>query len=92
MKLVEGVSRRKWLDESKASDIILSRCKELSEDEIFNMKLKSITDIEKIVGKKRFNDVLSDTVVKPQGKPTLVPIEDKRPAIGYEQAQIDFKE
>lgn len=90
LKLVEGVSRRKWLDEDKASNAIFARCPELSEDEIFNMKLKPITSIEKIVGKKRFEEILSDVVIKPQGKPTLVPLEDKRPAMGYGQAQMDF--
>lgn len=92
LKLVEGISRRKWLDEDKASNAIFARCPELSEDEIFNMKLKPITSIEKIVGKKRFEEILSDVVIKPQGKPTLVSIEDKRPAIGHAQAQIDFSE
>ena len=56
------------------------------------MKLKSITDIEKLVGKARFKELLSDVVIKPQGKPTLVPLEDKRPAMGYAQAQLDFKD
>ena len=92
LKLVEGISRRKWIDEDQASNTILARCPELSEDEVFSMKLKSITSIEKIVGKKRFAEILSDVVVKPQGKPTLVSLEDKRPAMGYGQAQIDFKD
>ena len=92
LKLVEGISRRKWVDEDQASNAIFARCPELSEDEIFNMKLKPITSIEKIVGKKRFEEILSDVVVKPQGKPTLVPSEDKRPAMGYTQAQLDFAE
>lgn len=92
LKLVEGVSRRKWSDEDKASNAIFARCPELSEDEVFNMKLKPITSIEKIVGKKRFAEILSDIVIKPQGKPTLVPLEDKRPEMGYGQAQADFKE
>ena len=90
LKLVEGVSRRKWLDEDKASNTIFARCPEISEDEIFTMKLKPITSIEKLVGKKRFEELLSDVVVKPQGKPTLVPLEDKRPAMGYSQARLDF--
>lgn len=92
LKLVEGISRRKWIDEDQASDTIFARCPELSEDEIFNMKLKPITAIEKIIGKKRFAEILGDVVVKPQGKPTLVPSEDKRPAMGYTQAQLDFAE
>lgn len=92
LKLVEGISRRKWLDEDEASNTILARCPELSEDEIFNMKLKPITSIEKVVGKKRFEKLLSDVVIKPQGKPTLVPEDDKRPAMGYRQAELDFKD
>ena len=92
LKLVEGISRRKWVDEDQASNTIFARCPELSEDEVFNMKLKPITSIEKIVGKKRFAELLSDVVIKPQGKPTLVSLDDKRPAMGYGQAQIDFKD
>lgn len=92
LKLVEGVSRRKWADEDKAADAILVKFPELSDDEIFNMKLKPITSIEKIVGKARFEQALSEVVIKPQGKPTLVPLEDKRPAMGHAQAQMDFSE
>lgn len=92
LKLVEGISRRKWVDEDQAADAISSRCPELSSDEIFAMKLKPITSIEKAVGKKRFEEILADMVVKPQGKPTLVPISDKRPAMGFSQAQMDFAE
>lgn len=91
-KLIEGTSRRKWIDEDSATQAILDKLPELSEDDIFNMKLKPITQIEKTVGKKRFNEILSDVVVKPQGKPILVPEEDKRPALGVLQAQLDFKE
>lgn len=90
LKLVEGVSRRKWIDEDQVSNAIFARLPELSEDEIFDMKLKPITSIEKIIGKKRFEEILSDVVVKPQGKPILVSLEDKRPAMGYNQAQLDF--
>ena len=92
LKLVEGISRRKWLDEDKAMDAIFARCPELSEDEILTAKLKPITSIEKIIGKARFAEILSDVVIKPQGKPTLVPLEDKRPAMGLSQAQLDFKD
>ena len=76
----------------RCKNAIFARCPELSEDEVFSMKLNSITAIEKLIGKKRFNEILSDVVIKPQGKPTLVPLEDKRPAMGYNQAQLDFAE
>lgn len=90
-KLVEGISRRKWLDEEKVAEEIFAKIPEASEDEIFDMKLKSITNIEKLYGKKRVNDLLADVIVKPQGKPTLVPLDDKRPALGIEEAMNDFK-
>ena len=92
LKIVEGRSLRKWTSEDQVVSALFERCPELSEDEIYNMKLKSITDIEKLVGKKRFSELFSDVVVKPQGKPVLVPMEDKRPAMGYEQAKLDFKD
>ena len=92
LKVVEGRSIRKWKDEDTAINILFEKCPELSEDEVYNMKLKSITDIEKIVGKKRFAELLSDAVIKPQGKPVLVDIKDKRPAMGLEQAKLDFSE
>lgn len=92
LKLVEGRSVRKWSDEFMAESAIKARFPELTNDDIYNLKLKPITSIEKVVGKKRFEDVLHDVIVKPQGKPTLVPESDKRPAIGIEQAKADFSD
>lgn len=89
-KLVEGRSIRKWVDEDSAMQAIFARCPELSEDEVLETKLKTITNIEKLIGKKRFADILNDVVIKPQGKPTLVPESDKRQAMGYQQAVSDF--
>lgn len=90
-KLVEGMSRRKWLDEDAVAEAIFSKIPEASEDQVYDMKLKTITQIEKIFGKKVVDEQLSDVIVKPQGKPTLVPISDKRPALGTEEAINDFK-
>lgn len=90
-KLVEGISRRKWADEGSVVDAIIERVPSLSEDQLFDMKPKSISQVEKLIGKKAFEASLSDLVVKPQGKPTLVPISDKRPALGIEDAKNDFK-
>lgn len=90
-KLVEGTSRRKWLNEDEVVDFILKTCPEYSKDELINEKPKSLTEIEKLFGKAKFRDKLSSIVVKPQGKPILVPDDDKRPALGLQQAQIDFK-
>lgn len=89
-KLVEGTSRRTWLSEDAVVCAIHSRLPEISDDQIYDTKLKGITDLEKIVGKKRFTEVLSDVVIKPAGKPSLVPEDDKRPSIGFQQAVKDF--
>lgn len=90
MKLVEGVARRKWIEDEQAIEKALKdAC--LGDDEIYDVKLKSITQIEKLVGKKNFEASFSNLVIKPQGKPTLVPESDKRPEIGLQQAINDFK-
>lgn len=89
-KLVEGTSRRKWVDEEKVSEVIFNRIPSLEENDVYKMKLKSITEIEKLVGKKKFAEALSDVIVKPQGKPSLVDVNDKRPALGIQQAVLDF--
>jgi hypothetical protein len=44
----------------------------------------------KLLGKTRFEELLSGFIEKPQGKPTLVPMSDKRPAMNT--AANDFKE
>ena len=41
----------------------------------------SISQIEKIVGKKEFTELAKDLVVKQPGAPALVPESDKRPAL-----------
>lgn len=89
-KLVEGRSIRKWIDEEKAAKAILA-VPGVSEDQVYNTKLKGISDIEKLLGKKLFAEKLSEVVVKPQGAPTLVPESDKRPAMGINQAIKDFE-
>ena len=90
-KLVAGISKRKWADENAVAEAIFSRFPEATEDQVFNTKLRTISDLEKTFGKKRVAEVLSDVIIKPQGKPTLVPDSDKRPALGLEDAINDFK-
>lgn len=89
-KLVEGISRRKWTNEDDVANAIYANFPEASDDQIFDMKLKGISAIEKLFGKKKVDEVLKDVIVKPQGKPTLVPETDKRPALGIEDAINDF--
>jgi len=48
--------------------------------------------MEKLLGKKRFKELLADLVEKPKGKLTLAPVSDKREAITLNNtAQADFE-
>lgn len=90
-KVVEGRSNRKYSKPDAEVAKILTD-KGYSEDDIMVSKIKGITDIERLLGKKTFSDILGPYIMKPPGKPTLVHSEDKRPAISSaEQAQEDFK-
>lgn len=79
-KLVEGVSRRKVVDPEGLKKAL--REKGFKEDEFLDIKLKGLTALEKLVGKKEFSTDCGDFVEKPPGKPTLVKESDKRPEIG----------
>ena len=73
-KVVEGRSNRRFTDEEKVAEAV----KEAGFDP-YQRKLLSLTDIQKMLGKKKFNDVLGKYVIKPQGRPTLVSRADERP-------------
>lgn len=88
-KLVEGRSVRKVSDPTAVINI-LAQNGFAEESYIKPTELRSITDLEKLLGKKRFAELCKDYIVKPQGKPTLVPDTDKRPA--FNQASEDFKD
>ena len=87
-KLVEGRSNRKYTDEEEVAAKLISEG--FTEDEIFNKKVKGITEMEKTLGKKRFSTLLKDLVIKPPGKPTLVVESDKRPEINSAETDFDL--
>ena len=91
-KLVRANTKRKWdEDEEKVANAIYSAFPEADEEDIYDLKLKSISKVEKKFGKKIVESKLSDVIIKPEGLPTLVSIDDKRPAIGIDEAINDFK-
>ena len=45
---------------------------------LYERKPIGITDLEKLVTKKKLDELIGDKIVKPQGKPTLAPADDKR--------------
>lgn len=77
-KLVEGRSRRTYKDTAAIMDT-LSKAGYEQEQYMKPPELKTITDITKILGKKKFEELLNPYLEKPQGKPTLAPVSDKRP-------------
>lgn len=86
-KLVEGRSNRKYTDADKVAEVLITNS--YSEDLIYKPKeLQGLTAMEKVVGKKKLLDLVGDYIVKPPGKPTLVPDTDKRPV--YNPAKADF--
>lgn len=90
-KVVEGRSNRKYLDDIKVAD----KLKDAGYEEavIYEKKLYGITAMEKVVGKKTFGELLNELIIKPQGKPTLVPESDKRPEYSSaDNAAKDFAE
>lgn len=90
-KLVEGRSNRKYVDDLKVSKALQDAGFE--EALLYEKKLYGITAMEKLVGKKKFTEVLSDLIVKPEGKPVLVDENDKRPELNSTQsAKDDFAE
>lgn len=91
-KLVEGLSRRKYMDKEQVAATLMTagyHLKDIYKPE----ELIGITDMTKLLGKKQFEELLSDLVVKPEGKPTLVPETDKRPELNsVEKAKREFEE
>lgn len=90
-KLVEGRSNRKYADEIEVAKKLTEAGYE--EAVLYEKKLYGITAMEKLVGKKSFGSILDGLIIKPQGKPVLVPESDKRPELNTaDQAKEDFSE
>lgn len=84
-KLVEGRSVRKYTDEEKVAEVVKS-----AGYDPYERKVLGVTAMTKLLGKAKFEEVLNGLIHKPHGKPTLVPLSDKRPPMNM--AQTDFKE
>ena len=76
-KAVEGRSVRVFSDADKAFEKIVESG--TPEEMLYERKPLSLSQIEKLLGKKEFESIVSSFVIKPQGKPTLAPSDDKRP-------------
>lgn len=86
-KVVEGRANRRYTDESDVLGKLLDR---EDVDALAPRQLIGIPAMEKALGKEVFAQLVKPHVVKPIGKPTLVPESDKREPIN--PAALDFKE
>ena len=84
-KLVERRSNRRYTDEAAVTQAVTN-----AGFDPYERKLLGITAMQKLLGKSRFDELLSAYIEKPQGKPTLVPESDKRPVMN--NAKTDFME
>lgn len=87
-KVVEGRSSRKYSDE----EAVAEAAKSAGYHDIYRQSLIPITEMEKLLGKAKFKEVLGGLIRKPPGKPMLVRLSDKRPAMNLSSAKNDFTE
>lgn len=84
-KLVEGRSIRKVKDENSVAGEVIK-----AGYDPYEKKLATLTELNKRLGKKLFSELVEPYTYKPQGKPTLVKREDKRPEMNL--AVNDFND
>ena len=87
LKLVEGRSNRTFTNENKVIKYLEER--NFDRNIYITEKLASVAELEKILGKTKFEEILGEFILKPQGAPTVAKIEDKRPE--YNSAELDFQ-
>ena len=85
-KAVAGRSVRAFDDADKALEDIMAAGYE--ETMLYERKQKSLAELEKMIGKKKFAEIVGSHITKPQGKPTLAPISDSREP--YNSAAADW--
>ena len=85
-KAVAGRSNRTFTDTEAALNAAMAAGYDKSL--LYDLKPKTLTELEKLMGKAEFADKLGSFVVKPVGKPTLALLTDKREA--YNPAAADF--
>lgn len=86
LKVVEGRSVRRYQDE-----VAVAQAVEETGHNPWEHKLLGVTAMTKMLGKKTFDEVVGPHLHKPEGKPTLVPESDKRPAITLATPENTFQ-
>ncbi len=86
-KVVAGRSVRQYSDENAVAQTAIAA----GYRDIYRKSLIPLGEMERLLGKDRFNELLGGLISKPPGKPALVPVSDKRPAIAA-NPNHEFKE
>lgn len=73
-KVVEGRSKRVFTDTKAVVDVAVQN----GYTDLYKQTLITLTEFEKMMGKKKFNELLGEYVAKPPGKLALVPESDPR--------------
>ena len=76
-KVVEGRSKRVFTDTKAVVDTAVAN----GYTDLYKRQLITLTEFEKMMGKKRFAELLGEYVTKPPGKLALVPEDDPRPPV-----------
>lgn len=86
-KIVEGRSNRKLSD----ADAAFAELVQAGYDEaiLYERKPVALGELEKTLTKEHKQEILSKYIVKPQGKPTLAPEDDKRPAMVLQKVSAE---
>lgn len=87
-KVVDGRSIRKYKDEGAVAEA----AKANGYKDIYRQSLITLTEMQKLMGKSKFQEILGGLIHKPPGKPTLVPLSDKRPAMNISNVKNEFNE
>ena len=82
-KAVEGRPVRKFTDDAEACARVIS-----AGFDPYEKRMLGIPGLEKLLGRKGFQDLLADLVVRQAGKPLLVPESDRRPEMNI--TALDF--
>ncbi len=86
-KLVERRSTRKYSNDNDVAAAVIK-----AGYDPYDKKLLGVTGMTKTLGKAKFDELLSDYIIKPPGKLTLVTNDDKRQAVHIDSAKDDFLE
>lgn len=70
-KVVEGRSKRVFTDTKAVVDTAVQN----GYTDLYKQSLITLTEFEKMMGKKKFNELLGEYVAKPPGKLALVPVD-----------------